>query len=1079
VQERRLAGLEGLTNTLQQALQELQSENRELKDSKVCLEMVTGTLQKSLGELQDDDHRRLLNTANEDRFLGLEKTVGDLHQSLQGLQDQDHQRSKGEEHTVVHEERFLSLEKTITAIEGSLTELQDLDCQVSASSARCGEHEERILQLQQTTNGLQQSLQSLDSERLSRGAFDAQEQRLAGLERASGELRSNLEELPGLDRRLAKLEASQERVAGLEKSVEALQVDVQDLRQAPSGSTHAEQLEDALRRLGKHEDASRALEAQMQQLRSEHEGLAARAGTPTGDLAERLAEVARRIEGSEGKLAEVQNQLEQPMKALEGRLDQLAKDHAQQEQRCLREGDLADRVAEAVQRITSSEKAIGILREEQDEQLQKVRSQLEEPLRAFNDRFEQLRREHAALEQRQLGNGDLAEHMAASSDLAGRVSELEARVSSGEEGVGSLRADVKVAEASLKEALAQVERLVAQAEAVEDARKPGKDEVEPGASGPGAADPVPLAEMEARVHELQRQVSEKLSYLMCQQKDLQTAEKEQVGDLMEHNARVLPGASRSERLERAVAELSGKVSSELQELQEHQHELRNVKDVVGALSKKVSLAEQNMAEDVGASLDTTKMSISKMETIIEDMCKQVNAAVLAGERGAEASQEIQQQLQELRAVRGAPHSEANESLKQQVQKLQSDHNELASCRIHSLEMRMDQLRSEHEDLSHTKMLGDDFVDRVSDVMQRMKGGEEKIAAVEKQLEQPIKALDSRLEQLRGDYEALRQTKVLHSDLTGRICEVLQRLATSEDAIAALQKQPLFEGAVAEAVRGRTMAVQQASERGGEAPVAEVEARIRELQQQVSEEFQCLARHQRELSQADPLHMALTGQDVEKAVVELSRQVAAELRDLRDHQQDLGKIKAAVTALSDRASPSQPPIPNGQGSIMGPEIDGDRRPPRHMEAQVQQLSRQVAAELQALSGQQAELGQAKTTLGELAIQVKDVTDGLAACDASCLGLRQQFDEFRSSSVSGSCTSQGVGLVNSVSASRGCGGMDSTKAGTGVASRGSAGVRKREPKHGMRELPTDADSENSDTYGQEFEESVGEESVSESR
>lgn len=591
-------------------------------------------------------------------------------------------------------------------------------------------------------------------------------------------------------------------------------------------------------------------------------------------------------------------------------------------------------------------------------------------------------------------------------------------------------------------------------------------------------------------------------------------------------------------MEGKVSELSRQVAAELQDLQEHQQDLRTVKDLVSSLSSKAPMAEQDIAGGARSAGDADGKSLWKLEATVEDLCKQVSSAALAREKGAEAS----------------------EALKQQVQKLQSDHDELTSDRIRALEKRMEQLRSEHDEFSNTKLISSDFVDRVSEVMQRLKGGEEKIAVVEKQLEQPIKALDSRLEQLRSDYEALKQTKVLHSDLTSRISEVLQRLASSEEAIAALQRRPGSAGPsddsagralpggeapaaveaqirelqrkVTEELRclekhqGDLAAAGSASKGGGpggvltasieaqvqelqqkvvqelhclekhqediaaagsasrgegssEAVTASVEAQIRELQRQVTDELHCLEKHQGDLAMvgpasrgggaaghaADALPGATGGDDVEQAVAELSKQVAAELRDLRDHQQDLGRVRTAVMALSSQTSPQQL---NGH-SPSAADTDSQKRPSQQLEKQVEELSKQVSSELRMLTGQQAELGQAKATLGDLAKQVKDVADGLAKCDTACVGLRQQLDECKGGSGAGSQSMPAVGLAGKSAGSA----LGGAKASGKNASTSSGGRGRR------RASPAEADSDQSDTYGNEFEESIGEESISESR
>jgi len=484
------------------------------------------------------------------------------------------------------------------------------------------------------------------------------------------------------------------------------------------------------------------------------------------------------------------------------------------------------------------------------------------------------------------------------------LAELSRKVAGHEEASSNLRVDLRSVEASLKELQNQSERVCQQLDRSGEQAAPS--------SGAGGA---LLAELEVRVRDLQRQVSDEFGCLMRQQKELaQASDKRQLPDMVER------------KVERNAAELSRQVAAELQDLQDHQQELRTVKDLVLSLSRKAPTAEQD-------GLD-----------------------------------------------RGAPGKlEASEcSLGQQLRKLQSEHEELASSRIGALEMRMDQLRSDHEDLAHTKLLGSDFVDRVTDVMQRMKGGEEKIAAVEKQLQQPIKALDARLELLRSDHEASKQSE----DVTHRLSELAKRLAASEAALESLQRKA-----------------------PGGAP-SDLEVRVRELQRQVDDELKCLARHQQELArggngsavaagvsrgQDSTLSTAISSGptmaagEVEQAVQELSKLVAGELRELREHQQDLSRVKA----LADHGAAPHHSLANGQGLHMGEDGNVEKRPPKQLEAQATELAKQVSAELQALTGQQAELRKTKATLGDLAGKVQDLSEGLAKCDSACSGLQQQL------------------------------------------------------------------------------------------
>jgi len=192
-----------------------------------------------------------------------------------------------------------------------------------------------------------------------------------------------------------------------------------------------------------------------------------------------------------------------------------------------------------------------------------------------------------------------------------------------------------------------------------------------------------------------------------------------------------------------------------------------------------------------------------------------------------------------------------DGLGQQINVLQRQFKDLRECNVEKAS----------KDRSNEAQLGE----RVSDVLQRVSQGEDRVVALQGQLEQPIKALEKRLEQLQHDYESLQ--------------------ASTEGNNRA--SSPNL----------RNSQASSATKADGTHHSKEMETKVKDLHEQVARELESLAHYQQELEYARP---SLTGGEIKQAVKQLSEQVLTELRELQDHQHELGKLRAVMAELPEKA-----------------------------------------------------------------------------------------------------------------------------------------------------------------------------------
>jgi len=305
----------------------------------------------------------------------------------------------------------------------------------------------------------------------------------------------------------------------------------------------------------------------------------------------------------------------------------------------------------------------------------------------------------------------------------------------------------------------------------------------------------------------------------------------------------------------------------------------------------------------------------------------------------------------------------------EAEKAVSDLQKDLSKTVGDLETRLDKLQIDHDllalappkqELSEQKdaeSSSGQASELAEEALRKASGGEEAIIALRAEL--------------RGEQESLKE-------LATQVREAVDRVEASEAATMAVREELMTSGGGGggggTATAAEVVPVAASSSALAGAETEEVEARVRELREEISTEVEALKAHQIDLARAReeirPSDRA--SEKVERAVEDFARQVEAELNDLRQHQSALAEFKAKVerpSTAEESSSSTTPPAP------------------LQVEAKISDLFEQVTAELSALTAQQHELGQAKTTLQDIAGQMKDVRSIVALCQNATGDLRQ--------------------------------------------------------------------------------------------
>lgn len=207
-------------------------------------------------------------------------------------------------------------------------------------------------------------------------------------------------------------------------------------------------------------------------------------------------------------------------------------------------------------------------------------------------------------------------------------------------------------------------------------------------------------------------------------------------------------------------------------------------------------------------------------------------------------------------------------------------------------------------------------------------------------------------------EDLRGKANLVKDLASKCEEVEQRVEMSEAATSAVREE-LMSGALVGALPPPPVATvspdKAAMTAGAGAPPSPsgLESRVRELQHHVAAELESLTVQQQELEGVPRRGQGQGGERLEAAVKLLREQVSEELLALQKQQEEVGSLRSRGEAR--RPGTGEAPDDKAVGAI---------------QSKVDEISRQVARELQALAAQQTEIGATKVTLREVMDQVKE-------------------------------------------------------------------------------------------------------------
>eukprot|EP00747_Dinoflagellata_sp_TGD_P077806 gnl/TRDRNA2_/TRDRNA2_159758_c0_seq2.p1 gnl/TRDRNA2_/TRDRNA2_159758_c0~~gnl/TRDRNA2_/TRDRNA2_159758_c0_seq2.p1 ORF type:complete len:1484 (+),score=354.52 gnl/TRDRNA2_/TRDRNA2_159758_c0_seq2:165-4454(+) len=386
--------------------------------------------------------------------------------------------------------------------------------------------------------------------------------------------------------------------------------------------------------------------------------------------------------------------------------------------------------------------------------------------------------------------------------------------------------------------------------------------------------------------------------------------------------------SRVGSLEKSVSE----VKSQVQQLQRSQEEH------VESSSKAISKASQNSANDDALErISEVKNRLQQLEKKHEDHVEWSKKATsqdspLSASKKAAAGQETLHRLasvedrlesldtENLRGALGISSLEKGVAdCKSQLQQLQKSHDEHAESSRKAISQ------------ASQNSANNDALDRISDVKKHLQ-------QLEKKHEDHV--------------EWSKKATAQDTTLSDRVSEAMEKAACGEEALRRLASVEDSQKGIRQEVdqlKPSCMSTKQTDDGGNAQAIA--------LRQEVSD---MRARVQ---TMETSLVKVQIPSELETQVAELSKKVAAELKDLSDHQHELGRWKDTISSASQR---------HDTEGFVGDEASNDNTQLAcKMETKIEELAKQVAVELDALSNHQLELRQTKTTTNNLAERVSDM------------------------------------------------------------------------------------------------------------
>jgi len=268
-------------------------------------------------------------------------------------------------------------------------------------------------------------------------------------------------------------------------------------------------------------------------------------------------------------------------------------------------------------------------------------------------------------------------------------------------------------------------------------------------------------------------------------------------------------------------------------------------------------------------------------------------------REAESRADQEKKLEDLMSKRDVDHKtweDAKRELRKDVDRIRIEIGAASSGMSRELELRLDVIEKAQQrfcmqlERQHDQQ---DLTEKISEVLRRISFHEERTESVQIKVELAVKAMETRLTQLA---KAGVELSGNHSEEVASSGEIEQRVKELrrkvEDELKAAEVQQR------ELVKAVPVGAGVALGGPGSLLVAQVETRVEELARTVDEEAKALQQHHQRMTEAR-LQKYPSPENVEARVKELSDQVAGELSALVSQQEEMRKTKATLASLSEK------------------------------------------------------------------------------------------------------------------------------------------------------------------------------------
>jgi DNA repair exonuclease SbcCD ATPase subunit len=347
-----------------------------------------------------------------------------------------------------------------------------------------------------------------------------------------------------------------------------------------------------------------------------------------------------------------------------------------------------------------------------------------------------------------------------------------------------------------------------------------------------------------------------------------------------------------------------------------------------------------------------------------------------------------------RVAEALAHTEKNEEELDKLQKMMQESVKALDMKLESLSSveqngsKESNLEKNESQLFERMSRSEEEVKKVAETLASLQKGAEASQTTLKELGQRVMKAEAMVEASEAATMAVREELMCapvrsssaqdHQEVASGHETVLPEatLTKLEEQVAGFSKQVADE--LQELVKHQaTLATMKEASANTESLTA-IEDQVQDLAAKVAEELSELRGHQKELGKAKDSIGSMA--KVEEDVHEMYKQVAEELKELRAHQKDLGKARDLLTQGEHR----RPLEALSEGS---PQL----------EAKVEELSREVVAELKSLASHQNELNGTKATMQDLAERMDDNTRALAACQKATSELKEEMESLKAKAL----------------------------------------------------------------------------------